>query len=762
MKHKIILTAVLFLIGFNVNGQHLRGLLQDTATDEWKFVSMDVQTEVVTELSAIKSLKTPFGTPGLVNRSSNTYYIYGNDTANQRQLWAISLIDGSLIDIVPIPNVYALTMNAEDDFLYGFRVSGSNSQTIRLNPANGQATVFTGINFPSQVGSFYPEGITVHGAAERLYIPGETPSPGRVDKFFEYTLQGNGSYKTRYDWAARVLRTHIYNDSVYVAHVIGGKTQFIGFIPDSLPAIHVIVDSLPLQSTAGNPGFNSVIDPDAHIYYHYGIKSLSPYQRLLLMIDLNNGQVLDELEIGDMKAIAGTIHPPSVKLNRINGSIFYDRNGNGVKDNNDGPLINQSLLVQPGNFYVYSNRQGNFSLPVGPGTYKLSVVANGPFALTTSPPEYNVTFTGNGEDTSGVDFGLEATGASADGATVTLDVQDAATYHLNTRLNHYITYKNSGNTDLDGTVTYHLDTLFDYVSATPAPDAINDNEYSFDFSDMYPSEERQILLVLENSIDQSTIGKTACTVANMDFGSSGGSSNLYDTTCQVIVASWDPNDKLHETSQEAVIEAGSRLTYKVRFQNTGNAPAFNIVIRDTLDMLLKPSTFEMISASHDYNVYINDNEIVWEFMNIMLPDSGSDWVGSNGFVKFSVEVDSSANKGDFIYNQAGIFFDLNPPVITNEVEVQIPLEQSVDRVDKADGIKLYPNPSTGVVTVELPVAASQAIFILYDLYGRKIQQTNYGQVKVVSQDFGSLKNGIYIIEVATEQMTYISKWIKGE
>jgi uncharacterized repeat protein (TIGR01451 family) len=59
------------------------------------------------------------------------------------------------------------------------------------------------------------------------------------------------------------------------------------------------------------------------------------------------------------------------------------------------------------------------------------------------------------------------------------------------------------------------------------------------------------------------------------------SNNVYDF-CYKVVNSYDPNMK--EVYPVNVLPGyDDWFTYTIHFQNTGNAPAFNIRLRDTLD-----------------------------------------------------------------------------------------------------------------------------------------------------------------------------------
>ena len=79
----------------------------------------------------------------------------------------------------------------------------------------------------------------------------------------------------------------------------------------------------------------------------------------------------------------------------------------------------------------------------------------------------------------------------------------------------------------------------------------------------------------------------------------------FEVSCLPIVGSYDPNDKLVSPAgftDQHYVAPGTRMEYTIRFQNTGTFMAFTVKVIDTLSADLDVATFEMMSASHDYNL----------------------------------------------------------------------------------------------------------------------------------------------------------------
>lgn len=145
-------------------------------------------------------------------------------------------------------------------------------------------------------------------------------------------------------------------------------------------------------------------------------------------------------------------------------------------------------------------------------------------------------------------------------------------------------------------------------------------------------------------------------------------SNNTATFNGIVVGSYDPNDiqvNLPLIDVEQADPAGDWLTYRIRFQNTGNFPAEFVNVVSVQDELVDMGTIQMIDASHDNSWSFDGREVTWFFDNIQLPDSLSDPEGSQGYIIYKVRTQPSLGVGDVLDVNAAIYFDFNEPVITN-------------------------------------------------------------------------------------------------
>lgn len=229
-----------------------------------------------------------------------------------------------------------------------------------------------------------------------------------------------------------------------------------------------------------------------------------------------------------------------------------------------------------------------------------------------------------------------------------------------------------------------------------------------------------------------------------------------DIECTELAGPYDPNDKTVVPSghgaEHFIATADSLLEYRIRFQNTGTAPAINVEVVDSLPIgLLDPLTFLSGVSSHPYTVRMHGAGIVtWRFENIMLPDSGADLAGSQGFVKFKIRTQPGLQPADVIRNRAAIYFDYNAPIITNTSFLTIsdqPIWVSDDMGQTEKEFHVSPNPFDHELTVQLNGTQGPVRLTIYDMMGRVVRQELSDSDRFVLQRNGLLQ-GIYLLEVS--------------
>ncbi|MEL6629077.1 MAG: T9SS type A sorting domain-containing protein, partial [Bacteroidota bacterium] len=227
-----------------------------------------------------------------------------------------------------------------------------------------------------------------------------------------------------------------------------------------------------------------------------------------------------------------------------------------------------------------------------------------------------------------------------------------------------------------------------------------------------------------------------------------------------VVGSYDPNDKqvapTGEGTDGLIRESETKLTYTVRFQNTGNYPATFVIIRDTIDENILLRSIKPVGASHDYTMTMDEanRSVEITFANIQLPDSASDPEGSQGYIIFNAQLEPGLAVGTEIENTAFIYFDFNAPIVTNTVKNTIFRPVSVD-FELDTEIQLYPNPNTGFFTLKSKTDLMERV-VVYDVMGKEVQrlQTNAKEAMV---DLTQVAGGMYWVEIQTANNRFLHK-----
>jgi len=489
-------------------------------------------------------------------------------------------------------------------------------------------------------------------------------------------------------------------------------------------------------------------------------------------------------------------------ISRIIHPIFYDLNENGILEEDEPFYSNASVTIEPGNLLSFGNpiNGGINYQDFGDYTITYNSSSTPDWELTTGS-SYDVTLSEtNPADT--IYFGLKPanifSNTEAAIASTTFRCNESQTLNLQA--------ENTGTTFLNGTLWLEVDPNVISTEFIDTPDTIvAPNLYGWHFNDLFPSGlvHKQISLGMPGPPDLE-IGTGLNFQSYVTYTDTNGdqTSDTFDYS-QIIDCAYDPNDKLVNPvypMNYALI--GEPLTYTIRFQNTGNAEAFDVVIQDTLNANLDPSTFRVIASSHDQVLSTelrDDQYLSFNFIDIFLPDSTTTFEGSQGYVMYSIQAYDNIPELTEITNTAGIYFDFNPPIITNTTEntmvysfdvdedgfdifedcddlnetvnpdaTEIPnngIDEDCDGEDMLVGVDeladfkgvIFPNPTSG----EFKIVFSDEIegeLILRNYTGKAILTKLLQEENRI--DLNKLPNGLYIAEIKTVDGIWIERVTK--
>ena len=449
----------------------------------------------------------------------------------------------------------------------------------------------------------------------------------------------------------------------------------------------------------------------------------------------------------------------------VNGNAFIDNNADCIKNSGDNNLINGYIIANPGNHYGYANTNGDYFINNLPyGTYSLSIVNiyNGliPSCTTTinatinsgQPNSFNNNLSAGFNSNTQPDIKVTSwSGGIVPG--------------LNNFMNY--TLNNQNNVNGSGILKAVLPSAFipNITLVSPATYTLSGDTVMWTFTNLNYTSNYSTSFVIQFTTPVSTpLGSvfTSCAYAQTSTPDFNPANNTYCYS-RIVTGSYDPNDKTPNPigvgATGDIAASVTDLTYLIRFQNTGNGPAVNIVVKDTLSSNVDINTFQMLGSSHNYNIEILPGNILkWKFNNIMLPDSNSNEPASHGYIQYRIKRTNNNTPGTQIKNTAYIYFDFNEPVVTNTAINTIETISGIaSQSSTNNGWNMYPNPSTGalyIVNSSVSKEASQ-IQVLNAIGQVVLEETITNNYKNI--DLSKLNNGVYFVKIVSDKQSVIQR-----
>jgi hypothetical protein len=437
----------------------------------------------------------------------------------------------------------------------------------------------------------------------------------------------------------------------------------------------------------------------------------------------------------------------------IAGMVFLDINKNGIFDNYTDERI-QGAFIHVNDKIVTTNINGDYRFYADTDIEnKISVTYNHPHLDKILPAQRTYTNSGNSERIDTMNFAVQLK-----------DVKDIEVLIAPCRARNgstsqvYITVTNRGTVFVNNfNLSLHSPLDWTIQNTSPTAQSVSDSilwnklSLSVNQSKTYKAN----LTVPASAIINSPYSITAKLHQIADDVNLENNTNTYSS---FITGSYDPNDKLVTPEILAPNYAeGTELIYTVRFQNTGNDTAFNVVVLDTILEHLDPLTFRVIEKSHPLEWYLNENrEVTFNFNNINLPDSNVNEVASHGYVTFAIQPLPNLASGTIFENRAAIYFDFNAPIMTNYAISKVNIITVINEKNALQ-LNVYPNPTKDILNIRWNDSGKTKLSIS-DISGKAIFQSveigNYKQIPTQN-----LSKGMYFIQIQNEQGLGISKII---
>ena len=444
--------------------------------------------------------------------------------------------------------------------------------------------------------------------------------------------------------------------------------------------------------------------------------------------------------------------------NTISGTVTYDFGNDGC-DVTDITRFSK-VVINDGteSGASFTNQSGQYRFLTQAGNFTLSTEIENPSFFNVTPAQSTVTFPLVDESEEVVNFCVTPNGVHPDLEVVIAPIFPArpgfeATYK--------IVYRNKGNQVLSqqyGVNFIYNQHLMTFVSATVTPETQAPGGMNWSYENLMPFEERNIEVTMlinapTDAVNPVNIGDVLTFTSVIS--PQANDENVNDNTFifnQTVVGAYDPNDiTCIEGEVVSPTLIGDELHYVIRFENTGNFYAENVVVAmdinpDEYDI----SSLKVLSSSHNVNARVIGNKAEFFFNGIFLD------TGGHGNVLLVMKSNSALSEGDLVMSKADIYFDYNYPIITNEAETVFQALSNPDfEIDKS--VKIYPNPTSSIVNIsgDFNIKSIQ----LFDVQGRLLQ-TSLSNDTNTTLDLTQKAKGMYFIKVISEAGIKVEKIIK--
>ncbi len=448
-------------------------------------------------------------------------------------------------------------------------------------------------------------------------------------------------------------------------------------------------------------------------------------------------------------------YPADENSARVAGNVWYDFDGDGEQGPFDVGAANAQLEITPGPYYVTCDNNGNYDAFLPVGQYDVCIDKDMKYwdvSWTASGDDcYELNVQDIGDEFSGIDFGITPKRLVEE-----LDISIVGSRpRPGFPVYYYLTYRNNGTIPYTGNLAFMFDHVLNFVKASPLPTTQEGVTLTWFLENVPVGATGQILVMLQVPADISLLGTEVCVNAEYDRKHNDDLlRNGKDRFCSEVRGAYDPNEMIvtprGQGDRGMIVYDRTQLSYTIYFQNLGTDTAFTVRIENQLTDDLDYSSFQLGQSSHPVTVSITpDGLATYLFRDIKLPHKAVNEAGSQGYVRYYINPHDPGASTVEIENDAGIFFDFNPPVITNRVinTMMGGVTSAGDEVDNAPAIQVQPNPVNESFVVS-GLTSMPARLELSDQLGR-VQAIDWtAGVNSLTVDSSTLATGVYWLRLS--------------
>lgn len=571
----------------------------------------------------------------------------------------------------------SVTVNANNDLLLNeetFAATGSdNNGYIEINIEGGQSpfqiqSACSGWT-PSITQSLTPD-FTITGLSgySPSFIPGMGCNPSQHGIEYDVEVTDAGGCSSHIHKTIRAIGC--YTSPVALpscASTATGKIQDtikfsqppFQYLPAGVKVIlkklsnSSVVDSVIIQQQGMGHGFDAAYEIDSLLpgnykveYYLKNIYSQGPPSYLSVPFKTDTVAV----------ASLGT------NCGNVSGTVFFDTNGNCVKDPGEPALPNSVIEIQPGNHFTIADSSGQYEFSLGLGSYTVSHIPEyGAELISVCPSSGTQTiFVNSAQQLITLNFA-----DSSSGKNLAADIQLTSLQPGNRGYMIVSAVNISATKTISDTLTVTFDTSLNVISSSQPYISYVPGELKFVVDSLHTFE-KYITSVLVEVNPAAIAGAVMSAEVQLSSGADIDADNNHDFTERTLTSAKVPFRKTVFPSGFANLNylpnSMKNLEFMIEFQNTGNDTAFTVSIVDSISQWLDVSSFEMIYSTHPLTTNISTDAITFLLDGIDLPDSSTDEIHSKGFLIYRIPQLQDNQAGVQIRGDAEIWMNGSGPV----------------------------------------------------------------------------------------------------
>ncbi|MFK7784717.1 MAG: T9SS type A sorting domain-containing protein, partial [Crocinitomicaceae bacterium] len=370
----------------------------------------------------------------------------------------------------------------------------------------------------------------------------------------------------------------------------------------------------------------------------------------------------------------------------ISGSVFRDVDQDGLRTAVDDTVAYQELSATSSILNSYlTNADGEFSFSGTLGSQMIYSESIPTYWARSTPDSIEVNPLVSDTIIEDVNFGIYPTPGIQD---LTANILPLTAARPGFDAEYLIEVCNVGTETASGSFYFVQSPSLTYISSTTPPTSISGDTLFFDYTNLEILDCIQVKVLDSVANDLSLFGGNLLQKAHvMPVVNDTTPANNTDHLLHPVTGAYDPNDISVYPScdvTEDFVQNDLRLDYLIRFQNTGTDTAFTVLLKDSLSEHFDFSSFVFNGSSHDAEISIEDSVLLVQFDNILLTDSSTNLVESKGYFSYSIQLLPTTSIGSSVNNTAAIFFDYNPPIITNTVTTNVLNSDSLVQLTSSD------------------------------------------------------------------------------